>query len=272
MKRFLLIFLNCYLFFAIFPNFIFAQVFNPSSKVFNSDLDGLWEFGTVNVAYRLSVMPAEFSQPISYVVTEINQSDFLVGHGLELNFSVKEEFLFQFSFNCETVETLVGFDQPYLVIFIGEELIALEEDLALCGQLQKRYFLLPAGEKISLYFGQMGDLTAPTTITIEELGLFTRLVQPTKEIASTLVLPSPRPTFSYPSPAVYNWNEPMVTTGQALGVTDDQTTHSSFWLWLSDYFPYLVGLFVFLISLPLLILVSAWFSNLKLRKEKNEQD
>lgn len=271
MRWFLLIFFNFYLFFLIFPELIFAQVFKPGSKVFNSEVDGLWELGEVNVTYYLAAMPAEFNQPVSYVVAEINQNDFLVGQGLELSFSVKQEFLFQFSFKCETVETLVGFDQPYLVVFAGEELIHLEEDLGLCGQLQKRYFLLPAGERIYLYFGQMGDLVAPTTITIEELSLFTRLVQATRTITPTLVLPSPRPTFNYPSPAVYNWNEPIIPTGQVLGVVDDQP-HSNFWSGLPAYFPYLVGLFVSLISLPLLILVSAWFGNLKFRKEKNEQD
>ncbi len=271
MRWFLGVFFNYYLFFAIFPGIIFAQVFKPNSEFFNNDLDGLWELGEVNAAYRLAALPTEFNQLVSYIVAEINQNNFLVGRGLELSFSVEEEFLFQFSFNCETVETLAGFDQPYLVVFAGEELIDLEEDLGLCGQLQKRYFLLPAGEKIYLYFGQMGDLTAPTTITIEELGLFTRLVQPTKAITPTLILPSAEPKLSYPSQAVYNWNEPMDPTSQVLGSVDERSS-SSFWSRLPDYFPYLVGLFVFLVSLSLLILVSAWFSNLKLRKEKNEQD
>lgn len=284
------IFLNFYLFFFIWPIFIFAQVFEPEVQLFNNGLDGMWEFSEIIKNHQLPIKPAVFNQPINFTKTEINRGNFLVNNGLLIDFSTTREFLFQFSFNCETEEQLKGFDQPYLVVFYGNELIHQEDDLSLCGKQQSRYFLLPATQKIYLYFGQMGDLEVETTVNIEEIELFTKPITsektaisttllaqspisqtlPTTKISPVAHLQTPQPTLIYPSPAIYNFNEKKPPTGEVLGETTEQE-QSSFLLLLPDYFPYLVGLLVFLISLPLLILLSDLLSKLRLRKEKNEQ-
>src|SRR5690606_16099208 len=140
--RFLIIFIFS-LFFLIFPGFIFAQVFYPETETFNSSLDGCWEFSEVVSDYVVSDIDEENLSPLTFTVSKTNSGDFLVNNQTTINFSLNqlknlENIYFEFSFECESSEDLAGFDQPYLVLFYGEELIYKQSDLGLCATPQTR--------------------------------------------------------------------------------------------------------------------------------------
>jgi hypothetical protein len=278
MKSIFIFFLNFYLFFYIYPINIFAQQFNPSIDLFNSELDGFWEIGLDDDSYQVKEKNSNYQKEINFNINESHLSDFLVGNSLEIDFSIDrkyKDFLFNFSFICSTDEYTVGFDQPFLIVYLGDELIFKESNLFFCDEEKTHYFLLPNNnKKIYFFYGETGDLENKTTVEIEDINL---------SVKEDLIFSSPTPIIkkdesqtklekiNYPSfSEIHNFNEkkPLVND-DVLGVTDEKKDQS-FIDSLPDYFPFLVGIFVFIITFPVFTLLSFLFDKLKNRKEKNE--
>lgn len=281
MKQILGIILNFYLFFLVSVKLIFAQEFYPGAETFNSELDGYWEIGPVVTGYQKAEALAEYQQVVTFTTTETNLDNLLPHHYLILQpvlTSPSADLFFSFSFYCETTETLTGFDQPYLLVFYQQKLIGKEENLSWCGAWQKRYFLLPAFEanaEISLYFGEMGDLLAPTKVEIKELKLLEKksavVVTTGVDVSPTANNVNKQISVDYPiNKTLHNWNEkPSVSSaGQVLA---DQTEKLSFKDYLPPYLPVLIGVLSLALSLPLFMWVSDLLVKLFLKKgTKNE--
>jgi len=279
-KKIFRIIFNFYLFFLVSTKLIFAQEFQPGIELFNSELDGYWEIGPVVTGYQKTEALTNYQELVPFTTVENNLDNLMLHHHLLIQpvvVSEREALFFSFSFYCETTETLTGFDQPYLLVFYQQKLIGKEEDLTLCGAWQKRYFLLPAFDaknELILYFGEMGDLLAPTKIEVKELKLLGKKLVPVVntgiEVSSTLNNVKTKQDIAYPiNKTLHNWNEKPVASagGQVLA---DRTEKLSFKDYLPPYLPILLGALVMAVSLPLFM----WVSDLLVKlffKERNKK-
>ncbi|MCC6711503.1 MAG: hypothetical protein IT416_04105 [Candidatus Pacebacteria bacterium] len=283
--RFLIIFIFG-LFFLIYPRFIFAQVFSPETVAFDSSLDGCWEFGEVVNNYLVTEVNETNLLTLNFTTSKESNGDFLVNNKTSINFSLNqlenlENIFFEFSFECETSEDLIGFDQPFLVLFYGDELIYKETDLQLCFSTQTRSFLLPVNNSNELIFfaGNNGDLENSTTVEFSNFSLFYKPVVVVKNSNALSIIPTTVPANIVPShhlappyptinKVIHNLNKKPEITGQVLGEKTAQPL--TFKDYLPPYFYLIVGLLVTVLSLPIFISLSGRCFNLFSRKEKNE--
>lgn len=281
MKWVCIFFFNFYLFFIIFPINIFAQEFKPTTSIFNSYLDGMWEIGKVSDEYQFSDSLEGYKKEINFSSTETSTGDFLVNNSLKIDFLIDQkqpDFLFTFSYSCSTSENVTGFDQPFLIIFSGNKLIFKESNLSKCIKEQDESFLLPNNkEELILFFGEMGDMENETIVEIRDIGIFVK-----DKVKEAVIIPTPTKShttareINYPtsySPTIQtvnNWNEKKPLKGEVLGETTEKN-EKNFLSNLPEYFPFLVGFLVFIFSFPLFTLLSFLLSRFNSRKEKTNE-
>jgi hypothetical protein len=297
-------FITCLIF--VFSNtFVRAQVFSPSVDFFYSELDGLWEIAEPVHDYSVESIPwnnsvdilLDFSwlgsvQDESFTDSFLfnTEGEFLPLNKLTAEFSTTENITgaLQFSIRCRTDEIEIGFDQPFFVIFLDEELIEKEIDLEICsladwGEWWEKQFLftdISIGEHSFYFFaGEMGDKQQTTQVEVSKIKMFsegsidseldTDIVPTTVSPSLTNYLapslppphnspipvqkkPSPTnqsPTYDYNKPTKYhNWNTPL-QSGSVLGETKSvEQEKEDRSFQFPEYFPLLIGISVFIFS------------------------
>ncbi|MBT4651962.1 MAG: hypothetical protein HOA85_01790 [Candidatus Pacebacteria bacterium] len=286
-------FISC-LFFIFSNTFVRAQVFSPSVTLFHSELDGIWEIAEPVHDYSVESIPWESSVDIlldfswlGSVQYESLTDSFLFNTGgefLPLNkltaeFSTTENTtgVLQFSIRCRTNETETGFDQPFFVVFLDDELIEKEIDLEICsladwGEWREKQFLFPdisIGEHSFYFFaGEMGDKQQLTQLEIREIKMSSKVSATVSPSPTTYLGPSLPPPHnsltpvqkksSPPNQSTYydynkipeyhNWNTPPQAgsvLGESTSVAEDSEEKS---FQFPEYFPLLIGITVFIFS------------------------
>jgi hypothetical protein len=285
--RFFLIF--C-IFFIFSPTIVFAQVFTPQTNTFSSELDGMWEFPVIEDKYKVGeILITDYSKDVSFNISstgsiEKNRDEhvfntlnsFLVNNELKIELIPTSEVLFSLSFLCETSETDMGFDDPFLVIFLDDELLFKENNFNLCGSWQEKYFLFPKTDKkhlVHIYAGENGDLENNTLVKIKNINFSKKNnLEPT----STLKVSTSPPkkivkkevVSRYPSPPkIYNFNKKPEIKGEVLG-DSDKKTESDWKNFIPEYFPLMIGTIVFIFSFFIFIALSDWLIKLKVERKK----
>jgi hypothetical protein len=182
---------------------VWARVFTPSTEPFFSDLDGAWEFAE---AVKKTDEPSDIELISFYSLAKtikLNGADlpnYLVRNVFEWQFVVDSEqpVWLEVDYQPWSNETEAGFDEPYLVVYLGHELIFKENILAACSISErvdgvcdwrtKRLYLgrLSGEQTITLYAGETGDLQKPSGITLRSL---TALIE-----QKSITAASPTPT------------------------------------------------------------------------------
>jgi len=279
----------CFFFFLSFT-IIYAQVFTPQIDNFNSEIDGAWEFPVMNDKYEVSEnLFTDYSQNIFFNLsskgkvekigdeyTFNSSSDFLINNELKMEFFSTSETLFSFSFLCETTETELGFDDPFLVVFLDDELLFKESDFSLCGNWQEKYFLFPKTNKkylVYIYAGENGDLENNTLVKIKNI-IFSKKINleptPSLKVSNSFQkeIIKKEEVSRYPSPPkIHNFNEKPEIKGEVLGDSDEKT-ESDWQNFIPEYFPLVIGVIIAIFTFFIFIALSDWLIKLKTERKK----
>lgn len=170
--------------------------FTPSSPLYNSDPDGAWEFPETMAKSRTAGELIEFLKMEEK--TGLNNSEnphYLVQNKFEWSFEVDDKPLWlKMTWQPWSSETERGFDDPYLVVYLNQEVIFKEGIDNCCQPQTKQWYLgeLSGEQTIYIYAGEMGDLEKPSGVEIESLKLLTER----EEIAPIeTVTPTPTPVI-----------------------------------------------------------------------------
>lgn len=220
--------------------------FTPSQTLFSSSLDGAWEFG--QVAERRDPQSATTEYLVKDELIALNNSQsptYLVENKLEWHFAGAGETWLVMEFEAWSEETEAGFDDPALVVFLGEEIIWRENSFEACCEVrQERVYLgnLSGEHTLSFFAGEMGDLHKPTGVVFSRLVLEITSQEPMTQNTSMPMSLTERAQVSPPpsqkhistpkpvAPATYvNFNNPQ-KTGQTQETTDDRKeVETPFW-------------------------------------------
>lgn len=149
----------------VFPNNVLgvSESFDPTKVLYESERDGLWEFGE--------------GQEVE--LNSKKNADYLVNNETVLDFSLDEtkNLWLGFELEVDTEETLLGFDDPALVVFLNDELVWKKSALELCdaGKCDWLLHKVDLGEvkagmnRVNIYGGETGDLEQPTQLKVRNL-------------------------------------------------------------------------------------------------------
>ncbi|MFH2118522.1 MAG: hypothetical protein ABII10_02205 [Candidatus Paceibacterota bacterium] len=216
-----------------------AKVFTPESELFESELDGAWEFG--------EVAETEFAgEENSYLLFSLIDQEVLLNTSAEPSFLVENSLVEEFEIDRErdvwlelvyqpwSQETEAGFDDPVLVVFVNGVLVLKKSVAQICckQQTEKIYLgVLSGKQSLAIFAGETGDLLKPSGVILQSVKVsgqssvvanrvvggevenvvvnnnspITELVKPTKE----------------PDVVISEVNKP--TEGQVLGAEDENS-------------------------------------------------
>lgn len=161
-----------------------ADFFTPSSEVFETEQDALWDFAVEKslATKKFPDLVTEIAgQKEEFVFNNLENPSYLVRSKLDLDLLLpsQQELWLEFELKIETQESLRGFDDPAMVIYLDNDLIWKRSAQDLCpsgkcdwgkqtiylGKVQKD------DHKLSIYAGETGDLEQPTQVTIKNLAV-----------------------------------------------------------------------------------------------------
>ncbi|HEX9817896.1 MAG TPA: hypothetical protein VGA89_03345 [Patescibacteria group bacterium] len=157
-----------------------AQEFTPTSKLYQSQLDGAWQFpqvvrleyvGEENSSFLFSLLDQEVS------LNSSAEPKFLVANNFSRQFAIKEahHLWLALTYQPWSQETQLGFDDPVLVVFFNDRVVLKKSMAEICCQRQteKVYLGLSGGEQtLSIFAGEMGDLQEPSGIILQIVEIY----------------------------------------------------------------------------------------------------
>ena len=247
MKRILVIlgWLICWL--AIFSSNISAKIFTPESELFDSELDGAWEFG--------EVMQTEFvgTEHASLLFTLLNQeitlnssaeAKYLVANQFSSKFTVDQtqDIWLELTYQPWSQETEIGFDDPVLVVFLNDQIVLKRNIFEICcqPQMEKIYLGSLTGEQtLFIFAGDTGDLLKPSGVILQTVKIFGQSLLIDDQIKIDKVTQTEETTQISGSPTEIQWNKPISkpdlvitdvsesSNGQILGAEDKNSSSNS---------------------------------------------
>lgn len=161
-----------------------ADFFTPNSNLFQTEQDALWDFADEK-SLATKELPNSTTEIVSqkeeFAFNNLDNPSYLVSNKLDLDLLLpsQQELWLELELKTETQESLRGFDDPAMVIYLDNDLIWKRSAQDLCSSEKcdwgKQTIYLgkapKASHKLSIYVGETGDLEQPTQITIKNLAV-----------------------------------------------------------------------------------------------------
>jgi hypothetical protein len=214
---------------------LLITLFTPSAALHHLALDGAWQFGGVVERQADSDLETEVLEELNETVelNSVDSPDYLVNNRFDWPFVGKGSAWLEFKYQAWSKETERGFDEPALVIFLGEELIfkkGIEE--ICCEERTERVYLgeLTGDQRLSFFAGEMGDLAKPTILRITEVKVLKAKavvpaqarISPTPTIELKRGVAVNTPLSSNFDPDQYSFTPHESSEGEVLGASTKQ--------------------------------------------------
>jgi hypothetical protein len=229
-----------------------AKVFTPGEELFNSELDGAWEFpdlvekefdGVENTELMFTLLDEEVSLNSSTKPQYLVQNQF----SSEFNLEQARNVWLELTYQPWSQETELGFDDPVLVVFLNEQVVLRKSIFEICCQVQaEKIYLgsLDGEQRLTIFAGEMGDLLKPSGVILQKVRVFGQKLAGSKsEFDQTAIV---RPSLladsfqgnglatiaqfesstDQPDTVIFGAGEPA---GQVLGETDEALGSGLIW-------------------------------------------
>lgn len=219
---------------------LLTSFFTPSSQLYNSPLDGAWQFGeVVSIEEPITAKEVFLENNQQLYLNNSETPAYLVNNRYDYQFSINNSpSWLEITYQPWSSEELLGFDDPLFVIFLNEQLIFKQLLSDCCQPQQQQIYLgkLVGNQQLNFFAGDMGDLEQPSGVVIDQFSILTALNSSAPKSATSkqtsLVDTQIEPTSYHPQPTtVVSSNDPITNSpGEVLGAVDDQPSMNSNWL------------------------------------------
>ncbi|NCN45846.1 MAG: hypothetical protein COU63_03060 [Candidatus Pacebacteria bacterium CG10_big_fil_rev_8_21_14_0_10_36_11] len=201
-----------------------AQEFTPTTNLFNSNLDGIWEipaleniliekdFNEKNWQEITTTKETFGSIKLNNNTYQLNETitDYLTKNKIKIKYLAPENkyLKLQFKYRCQTSEQDNNFDSPFLLLFLKTKLVIRKDQLDICskdtnqwGEWQNiEHTYLNNANEIFIFAGDFGDLELPTKIEIKEIKLFIYQEEIPQSTPTIHITPIPKISKTNPQP------------------------------------------------------------------------